>query len=108
MPAPDLWAHKGAFSISRPGNIVSVNQPANPRLSDARPGAGAHVGRKTGDDAITPDANGIVYVKQGGTGNGSSWATATGDFQGAVNAAGAEQVWVATGTYQPEQGSLSP
>jgi len=49
---------------------------------------------------IVPTA-GIVYVKQGGTGNGSSWATATGDLHGAIMAAGVNQVWVAEGTYFP-------
>ncbi len=51
-----------------------------------------------------PDANGIVYIRQGGTGDGSSWANATGYLQGAINAAGVTQVWVAKGTYQPRSG----
>ena len=43
-----------------------------------------------------------VYVKVGGTGNGSSWATATGDLQTAIdNASGATEIWVAAGTYKP-------
>ncbi len=49
--------------------------------------------------AQTPDINGIVYVKVGGTGNGSSWANATGSLQGAINAVGTQQVWVAKGIY---------
>ncbi len=51
-----------------------------------------------------PGANGIVYVRQGGTGNGSSWANASDYLQGAINAAGVVQVWVAQGTYQPRPG----
>ncbi|MEL1242677.1 choice-of-anchor Q domain-containing protein [Flavobacterium sp. DGU11] len=43
----------------------------------------------------------IRYVKQGGTGNGTSWANASGDLQGMIDAANTEQVWVATGTYKP-------
>lgn len=50
---------------------------------------------------IVPDANGIIYVKQGGTGDGSSWTTAMGNLQNAIDAAGVRQVWVAKGTYSP-------
>lgn len=49
---------------------------------------------------IVPSA-GIVYVKQNGTGNGSSWASATADLQGAILTNGVTQVWVAAGTYFP-------
>ena len=43
-----------------------------------------------------------IYVKQNGTGNGSSWQQATGDLQIALQSAsfGAE-VWVAKGIYKP-------
>ena len=44
----------------------------------------------------------IRYVKPGGTGNGSSWASASGDLQAMIatsNTGG--QVWVAGGTYKP-------
>lgn len=52
---------------------------------------------------ITPTA-GIVYVRPTAVGikDGSSWANATADLQGAINATGATQVWVAAGTYQPD------
>ncbi|MBB3842243.1 hypothetical protein FHS57_006274 [Runella defluvii] len=44
----------------------------------------------------------IRYVKEGGTGDGSSWANASGDLQAMINAsADGEQVWVAAGTYKP-------
>ncbi|GAB3497226.1 hypothetical protein GCM10027341_17270 [Spirosoma knui] len=43
----------------------------------------------------------IRYVKPNGTGDGSSWANASGDLQAMINEAGVEQVWVATGRYQP-------
>ncbi|HRP90477.1 MAG TPA: choice-of-anchor Q domain-containing protein [Edaphocola sp.] len=50
---------------------------------------------------ITPDAFGIVYVKDTATGlaNGNSWANATSDLQGAINATGAQKVFVKIGTY---------
>lgn len=53
---------------------------------------------------ITPDANGIFYIKAGGMGNGSSWAAAAGDLQAAINKAVAgNQIWVAAGTYKPNR-----
>lgn len=43
-----------------------------------------------------------IYVRSGQTGNGSSWADATGDLQAALNeAADGTEVWVARGTYFP-------
>lgn len=57
---------------------------------------------------ITPDANGIVYVKPAATGNGSgtTWANATGDLHGAIAAVGAQQVWVSVGTYNVTSSSF--
>lgn len=47
----------------------------------------------------------IRYVKQGGIGDGSSWANASGDLQGIINASTAgNEVWVAAGTYQRGSG----
>ena len=43
----------------------------------------------------------IRYVRAGAAGSGSSWADASGNLQGQINLAGAEQVWVAQGTYKP-------
>jgi gliding motility-associated-like protein len=46
----------------------------------------------------------IRYVKAGGTGNGSSWASASGDVQAMINAsATGDEVWVAAGTYKPNR-----
>ncbi|NOT02805.1 MAG: hypothetical protein HOP29_19575 [Phycisphaerales bacterium] len=62
------------------------------------------------------DANGILdecehvhYVRTGGAGDGTQWATAFGDVQQALNAAGQyDELWVAEGTYTPPgQGSSS-
>jgi hypothetical protein len=42
----------------------------------------------------------VRYVRQGGTGNGSTWGNASGDLQAMIDASGAgDQVWVAAGTY---------
>lgn len=47
----------------------------------------------------------IRYVKQGGTGDGSSWANASGDLQKMIDELAVSnqpgEVWVAAGTYQP-------
>lgn len=55
---------------------------------------------------ITPDAKGILYVKKGGTGNGSSWNNAYDDFQLAMTSTNTSilQIWVAAGTYTPNYG----
>jgi hypothetical protein len=50
-----------------------------------------------------PEVN-IIYVRQGGSGNGRSWANAMGNLQNAIHVPGVEQVWVAKGTYQPASG----
>ena len=44
----------------------------------------------------------IVYVKEGGTGQGTSWADAVGTIQSGIDLRGAapgDEVWVAAGTY---------
>src|SRR5690606_14179868 len=49
---------------------------------------------------ITPDTDGIIYVRPSvaGTGRGNDWANATADLQGAINS-GATTVFVAIGQY---------
>lgn len=43
-----------------------------------------------------------IFVKQGGVGNGYSWADATGDLNAALFIAQAgDEVWIARGTYYP-------
>lgn len=50
-------------------------------------------------EAGLPKNGTVIYVKQGGTGEGTSWEDATGNLQEAVNGAGTKQVWVAAGEY---------
>lgn len=49
----------------------------------------------------------VVYVKQGGNGDGTSWQSAFGDLQQALLNAkpGQQQIWVAAGTYYPTKSS---
>lgn len=52
----------------------------------------------------TANAQSIRYVKQGGSGDGSSWSNASGDLQEMINASNAkDQVWVAKGIYKPNR-----
>ena len=47
---------------------------------------------------------GTVFVKAGGTGNGSSWSAAMGDLQAAIESCarnGGGEIWVAAGIYKP-------
>ena len=58
-----------------------------------------------------PDANGILYVKKGATGNGSAWNNALGELADALKFAKTNnatttnpqvsEIWVAKGTYKP-------
>jgi len=52
---------------------------------------------------ITPDANGILYVKKDALGNGTSWTDALGEVSEAFAEAQTDltitQIWVAKGTY---------
>ncbi|MCF8380054.1 MAG: T9SS type A sorting domain-containing protein [Bacteroidales bacterium] len=46
------------------------------------------------------NAQTIIYVSTGGTGDGSSWATASSGIQEAINASDAgTQIWIKAGTY---------
>ena len=47
----------------------------------------------------------IRYVRMGATGRGYSWADASGNLQRQIDASGAQQVWVAQGTYKPTPGT---
>ena len=63
--------------------------------------------------SIQADENGIIYVSEDGTGDGSSWANATNklQFASALSSGGGTRVWVKTGTYygdtSDEEGAFS-
>lgn len=49
---------------------------------------------------------GVIFVKQGAGGNGTSWTNAMSDLQIALKAARpGQEIWVAAGTYYPTQGN---
>lgn len=53
------------------------------------------------EHTITPDEDGILYVREGATGNGSSWEDASGDLQAMIDALDVQQIWMGAGTYKP-------
>ncbi|AWH86362.1 hypothetical protein HYN59_15145 [Flavobacterium album] len=54
---------------------------------------------------LTMSSQTVRYVKQGGTGDGTSWANATGNLQSAINSSSSGwHLYVAAGTYQPASG----
>ena len=57
--------------------------------------------------SVTTPAQPIRYVRQGGTGDGSSWINASGDLQSQINASGVQQVWVAGGRYTTNNPSFN-
>ncbi|MCU4154617.1 T9SS type A sorting domain-containing protein [Carboxylicivirga sp. A043] len=45
-----------------------------------------------------------IYVKEGATGDGTSWGSAFGDLQEAMQSAvGGDEFWIAAGTYKPAE-----
>ncbi|MCO5247441.1 MAG: hypothetical protein M9887_00610 [Chitinophagales bacterium] len=77
-------------------NANSTDLDGLPRVTDGTIDMGAH------EYKVSSGANGIVYVKtnETGLGDGSSWANATANLQGAIDAAGTQKVFVAKGTYK--------
>ncbi len=93
-----------AFLLFRIALLLAWILPGN--LSTTAWGHGAD-----SEESISPDANGIVYVKKGSTGNGSNWENAVGELADALKWAGENstlrtqdaplKIYVARGTYNP-------
>ena len=76
---------------------LTTDLDGNPRIVDSNVDMGAYEYQ-----VLTA----IRYVKQGGSGSGdgSSWADASGDLQEMINASTAgDEIWVAAGTYHPNR-----
>ena len=69
----------------------------NPRLSGTSIDLGAYE---------LPVVPGTMYVREGANGDGSDWDNATGDLQGAINAANVSKILVAVGSYKAPAGSF--
>lgn len=85
----------------------SEDMAGNPRISGDRISVGAY------EYQYLPDTR-IRYVKQGATGDGSSWDNASGDLQKMIDELAdnnvsqqAGEVWVAAGTYKPQSQLIS-
>ncbi|MDR4469758.1 MAG: right-handed parallel beta-helix repeat-containing protein [Nitrospira sp.] len=74
---------------------VTTDLGGNARIFNTTVDMGAY---ENNDGPVTP---GRMYVTPTGTGDGSSWANATGDLQAAIDNCAIEEVWVAEGTYKP-------
>lgn len=84
----------------------SEDMAGNPRISGDRISVGAY------EYQYLP-ATRRRYVKQGATGDGSSWANASGDLQKMIDELAEStpsqtgEVWVAAGTYKPQSQLIS-
>lgn len=84
----------------------SEDMAGNPRISGDRISVGAY------EYQYLP-ASRIRYVRQGATGDGSSWANASGDLQKMIDELAEStpsqtgEVWVAAGTYTPQSQLIS-
>ncbi|MDD3322033.1 MAG: choice-of-anchor Q domain-containing protein [Paludibacter sp.] len=96
--------NKGLNSL----NNSTSDLDGNSRIFDSSTGGVIDLGAyeyQSNDANISPFTNGVMYVKKGGTGDGTSWANAIGELADAINSAKLSsfvtQIWVATGTYYP-------
>lgn len=89
----------------------SEDMAGNPRISGDRI-SGDRISVGAYEYQYLP-ATRIRYVKQGATGDGSSWANASGDLQKMIDELAestpsqAGEVWVAAGTYTPQSQLIS-
>jgi hypothetical protein len=89
-------------------SVTSTDLDGNARVYGNGVDMGAYESTTTTppqNPTIVPDGNGIVYVKKGSTGNGSSWDNATGELADVLLSAATNtsisQIYVAEGTYNP-------
>ena len=97
-----IGSYSSARNLGNNTYFPSVNQAAdlarNPRIAQQNIDIGAY-------EYFEPASVSKRYVKRGGTGNGYTWGTASGDLQAMVNESGSgNEVWIAAGEYQPAPG----
>lgn len=114
-PGSDYTLKAGSPAINA-GNNSFVSQKTdlagNARIRDNTVDIGAYEVQNGNTIPILMPANGIIYVKKGETGNGSSWTNAAGELADALlfaktnNALSTNQqvsqIWVAGGVYNPK------
>lgn len=95
--------YRNSLDSPLPGQTGATLSLSNVQLADA----GSYSVVVTDCNSVTSTAFKLVvtqpirYVKANGSGDGSSWANASGNLQAMINAEGVQQVWVAAGTYKP-------
>lgn len=93
---------EGSALIDKGNDVVYTGLPSTDLAGETRKKGTIDIGAYEFQHL---DAGRIRYVKEGGTGDGTSWENASGDLQkmidelAAVDAPG--EVWVAAGTYRP-------
>lgn len=93
---------EGSALIDKGNDVVYTGLPSTDLAGETRKKGTIDIGAYEYQHL---DLGRIRYVKQGGTGDGSSWENASGDLQkmiddlATVDAPG--EVWVAAGTYRP-------
>ncbi|GHT02687.1 hypothetical protein FACS189440_02410 [Bacteroidia bacterium] len=93
-------------------NTVSVDLEGNTRIQ----GCAIDLGAYENASSIAPDMQGIVHVKKGATGNGSSWNNAYPELanvllKAKITPGCITEIWVAEGTFYPlytTNGSTDP
>ncbi|MCZ2392695.1 MAG: right-handed parallel beta-helix repeat-containing protein [Chitinophagales bacterium] len=86
-----LCVNSGSNSYQS-GNVDLLNQP---RVAFTYIDMGAYEYQQE------PNQENIRFVRQGATGDGTTWDRASGNIQAMINSPGVRQVWVAEGTYIP-------
>jgi len=96
--------NKGLNSL----NSSLTDLDGNSRIFDSSNGGVIDLGAyeyQSVDATVSPFTNGIMYVKKGATGDGTSWSNAIGELSDALSTASGSgfvtQIWVAAGTYYP-------
>ena len=95
--------NRGSTAVN---NFPETDLEGNARIRQGIPDIGAYESDYTlveENHFIHPDTNKIIYVKEEGTGDGSSWQNATSDLRNAIEVAWLygpnTQIWVAQGNY---------